>query len=347
MNRVLAIIKKDYKQMMSNRFIATITFVAIIAYAVIFHLMPSSVDETYEMGFYVNKGRKAIEKELAKEQSGLKVKWADSQKELRKWVENKDIQAGFAIVVSNEAKPSARLYVSSETPKEIKEAGEVIGRELANNMAGNKLPIDFEEEVVGVDRVGAQIPLRNDLSIMFLVLIMVMELFALSDLLVSEIEHKTASAVMVTPVSKFEFMSAKTIVGVSVALVEAFVLAALLNIVKLDILLPLLLILLLGAFMATSVAFIIGAVSRNAISVISWGMVAMIVLVLPSTALVLPGFASPVIKAIPTFPLVQMLDGVVNRGLMITDFGPQLMYLTLISAAFFAIGFVFFRRRLV
>ncbi|TET52604.1 MAG: ABC transporter permease [Actinobacteria bacterium] len=347
MNRMLSIVKKDIKQMFSNRFIAAITFLAIFAYALIYHLMPSTVNETYKMGFYAQKGRTAIEKVMEEEsEEGLKVEWASSTKELKKMVEKKDVSAGFSVTFSKEGKPNARLYVSSETPKEIKEAGEIFGREFAYSLTGNQLPIDVKEEIIGTDMVGKQVPLRNDMRMMFLVVVFMVEFFALADLLAREIEQNTVFAILVTPVNKFEFLASKTITGVSLALFESLLAAAFLNILTLDILLPLLVLLAMGAFLATSIAFIVGALSKNAVSVIAWGTVFMMVLIIPAMVVLFPGLASPAVKAIPTFQLVTALDGVINNGLALSEFSAEIAYLAFANVVFFAIGFLSFRRRL-
>lgn len=344
MTKILAIVGKDIKQITRNRFMAVITFLSIFAFALVYYLLPAKVEERLEIGLYLEKGRSVVEKEL-KDEEGLEVTWADSQKELRKLVADRDVQVGFSFTFPD-SKPEVKQYVSSDTPPEIREAGEVIGREFALSLAGGHLPVDIEEEVIGPDLVGRQVPLRDELRVLFVVMVLLVEVYALANLLVDEIRLKTIRALLVTPVSAGDFLTAKSVTGISLAFSEGTLMAILIGVLTVDTVVPVLILLFLGAVLVTGLAFLVGALSRDMLAIIGWGTVLFIALALPALSLVFPGVTNPYISIIPTDNLIRALNGVVNQGLSLTRFTSEIMYLILYDAVLFTAGFLVLRRRL-
>ena len=344
MNRIFAIVKKDIAQISRNKFIAVISFLAIFVYALIYFLLPSEIDEGFKIGLYLETGREVVEEQLAEEE-GLEIKWADSENELKKIIEDKEAEVGFSFVF--DAKPVVKLYFSSETPEEIKEAGGTVGREFAYNLLGYQLPIETEEIVIGPDMLGQQIPLRDKIRLLFLIIIPLVEIYALSNLLVDEIQRKTVMALLVTPVSVLDFMSAKAITGILLAFSESLFAALLLKILNLDVLFPLIVFLFLGSVLATGVSFIIGAFSRDFVAAAMWGMPFLLILIIPALPLIFPAAFSPWLKAIPTYYMIEALDGIVNYNISFSQYISQVVYLILFSFFFFAAGFLILKRRLL
>lgn len=323
---------------------AVITFLAIFIYALIFHVMPSKVEESYSMGFYFEKGREMVEEQISEEE-GVGVKWADDEEELKKLVDDEEVQAGLSFTLP-EGEPKIVLYTSSRTPEELREAGEVLARETAYNLLGYSLNVEFDEVVIGPDLLGEQIPLRNKMRILFVLFIPAIEIYALANLISDEIRKKTVDAVLVTPVSVPEFMTAKAFTGISLTFFEALLAAFLLNIISVDTILPLAIFILLAALLVVPLAFILGALGRDMLSTIMYATVFMIVLIIPGFVLIFPGIYSSWINAIPTYYMVSPLDGIVNYGFALSNYLSDIVYLGLFDVVLFLIGFFVLRRRL-
>ena len=345
MSRILSIVKKDITQIFRNRFLAVITFLVIFAYALVYVMLPSKVDETFKIGIYLQYGRGAIEQSLSQEQ-GIEVKWANSIDELKKIVAAEDVGIGFAFMTVD-SKPAVQFYVSSQAPEEIKEAGGVIGKELAYNILGYKLQIESQEEVIGPDMAGQQIPSRNKLRILFLVFVLVVEMYSLANILMEEIQKKTIDALLITPVNLKEYITAKAVTGISLAFFEGLLAAVLLRVLDLSTLSALIILLLLGSILVTAISFIIGSISKNFVSLIMNGVLPLLILVLPGAVLVFPSAFSPLMKAIPTYHLISPLDGIINYNLSLTKYLPQIFYLVLFDISFFVIGFALLKKRVL
>ncbi|HDP69476.1 MAG TPA: ABC transporter permease [Actinobacteria bacterium] len=344
MNRVLSIVKKDVTQIFRNRFMAVITFLAIFIYAIVFHVMPSKVEETYSMGFYFEKGREAVEEQISEEE-GVEAVWADNEKELKKLVEDEDVQAGLSFTLP-EGKPKIVLYTSSQTPEEIREAGDVIAREAAYNLSGYPLNVAFDEVVIGPDLLGKQIPARNKMRILFVVVLLAVEFYALGNLISEEIRKKTADAILVTPVSISEFMTAKVATGIFLTFFEGLLAAFLLNIISINTVVPFIVFLLLGALLVVAFSFVLGTISRSFLGLTAYGTLFMVVFMGPAFTLIFPGGYSFWIKAVPSYYLIIPLDGIVNYGYALSDYLSEIAYLASFDLVMLLLGLYVLRRRL-
>lgn len=362
MSRVFAIVKKDLAQILRNRFVAVISVLFIVIFAVMYYLLPSSVDEVFKMGFYLEISQEAAAEfgleggadeiasrlgEAGKEEAeeGLELVWAESVADLERLVEEEEVSAGVSFVVS-EQEPELVLYVSSKTPEEITEAGEAIASEIGYALIGYELPADFRATVIGTDMAGQQIPMKDRLRVVLLTFVFLLELFSLGNLLMEEIQKKTALALLVTPVSLGDFISAKAITGILNTFFLGLLMALLLGVLSASTWLAILVLILLGAAMMVGVAFIVGSLSRDFISMSMIAMIPFVVLVIPGFLALYPGFDSPIMKAIPTYWLLEPINGILNYGKGLSDYTMSLVYILLFIVAFFVLGFVILRRRL-
>lgn len=363
MNKIFPIIKKDMAQIFRNRFIAVISILLIVVFAIIYNLLPSKVDEVFKMGFHLevgaraaeeyllNEGREDIEKRLSEvggeeAEGGLELVWADSRKGLAEMVEDDKVSLGVSIDISGQ-EPNVVLYVSSKAPAEITEAGEAISTEIGYALIGYQLPADFKATMVGPDMMGRQIPMRDKMRVMLLAFVLLLELYGLGNLLVEEIQRKTAEALLVTPVTLGDFISAKAITGILIAFSQGVLLALLLRALTAETWLAIVVFMLLGAAMTVGLAFIMGAISRDFISMIMISLIPFVVLTIPGIIVLSPGFDSPLIKAIPTYYLVEPLNGVLNYQMHLSEYLSSLLYLALFAVAFFVLGFVILKRKLI
>jgi ABC-2 type transport system permease protein len=362
MNRIFAIVRKDLAQILRNRFVAVISVLFIVIYAVMYYLLPSDVDEVFKMGFYLEISEEAAaefglegrEDEIAarlseagKEEAeeGLELVWADSPEDLKRMVEDEEVSAGVSFVVSGQ-EPELVLYVSSKTPEEVTEAGEAISAEIGYALIGYQLPADFKATIIGPDMAGQQIPMKDRLRVILLAFVFLLELFSLGNLLMEEVQRKTAVALLVTPVTLRDFISAKAITGILNTFFLGFLLALLLGAISVDTWLAIVVLLFLGAAMMVGIAFIVGALSRDFISMAMISLIPFVVLIIPGFLVIYPGFDSPILKAIPTYWLLEPINGILNYGMRLSDYTMSLIYIILFTIGFFMLGFVILKRRL-
>lgn len=362
MNRIFSIVKKDLAQVFRNRFVAVISLMVVVVFAVIYYLLPSQVNEVFKLGFHLQVsdeaarqlglegGREEIAARLSeagegKAEGGLELVWADSLQELERMVEEEEVSAGVSFVVAGE-EPDLALYVSSKTSQEISDAAEALAAEIGYALVGYQLPADFQATVIGPDMVGRQIPMRDRMRVILLAFVFLLELYSLGNLLMEEVQRKTALALLVTPVTLGDFVSAKAVTGILNTFFLGLLLALFLGAVTAQTWMAVLVLLFLGAAMMVGLAFIIGAVSRDFISMAMISLIPFVVLVVPGFLVVYPGFDSPVMKAIPTYWLIEPLNGVLNYNMGLSDYTAALVYLLLFTVAFFILGFVILKRRL-
>jgi ABC-2 type transport system permease protein len=104
--------------------------------------------------------------------------------------------------------------------------------------------------------------------------------------------------------------------------------------------------LLLGAMMVTGIAFIVASVSKDMMSVIGWGTVALLVLVIPALAAMFPGAASRWIKIIPSYFLVDILRRAINFNIGWGGNIWNVMALVCFNIVFIAVGIAVLKRKL-
>lgn len=363
MSKIVSIVKKDLNQVFRNRFVAVISVIVIIAFAVVYYLLPSGVNESFKLGFHLEidenaprgfpllEDREGVSRKISSSSSGeaeggLELQWAESTDELKRMVEEEIVSAGVSLVITS-SEPELVLYVSSKTPREITEASEAIAVEIGYALIGYQPPAEFQATVIGRDMAGNQIPMRDKLRVMLLVFVFLLELYGLGNLLMEEIQRKTAEAVLVTPVTLADFISAKAVTGILIAFSQGLLLALLLQAISGSTWLAIIVLMVLGAAMTVGLAFIMGAVSKDFISMVMVSLIPFIALIIPGLVVLDPCFSSPLLKAIPTYYLVEPMNGVLNYGLPLSDFTSSIIYLLLFTAGFFLIGFVILKRRLV
>ena len=165
-------------------------------------------------------------------------------------------------------------------------------REIAYALSGNPLPVaepDREVIVLGEDRVGDQVPFREKIRPLFAILALVIETFALSSLIATEIQARTVTAVLVSPTRVSDFLAAKGILGTAMAFAQAVLLLLIIGSFANQ---PLILLcaLLLGAVLVTGFGLIAGAAGKDFIETLFYGMAFMIPLMIPAIAVLFPGY---------------------------------------------------------
>lgn len=348
--RILStVILKDLKLFFKNRYFALITVLGLVAYIVIYLIMPSTVNETIEIGLVSPTLPSALIEGFQEE--GVILRQKESEATLKNAVTAGELSVGvvlpqdlFAILMNGE-KIQAHIYFSAELPQELREIYPIMVEEWISTMSGQSLNIEATEEILGPDRAGNQIPPRDRMLPLFAVFLLMVETLGLASLISSEIVGDTLRALLVTPLSVEGLFIGKGITGVGMAFTETALLMMFTGGLS-DQPLLILTALFLGAMLVTGIAFLIASVSKDLMSVMAWGILVILLLAIPSFSVLLPGLTSDWMKVVPSFYLVDAVHRVTNFEASWAEVRVDLLALLGFAIVFLSSGVWVLRRRL-
>lgn len=345
---IRALVAKDFTLFFRNRFFALMTPLALLVYIGLYFVMPGSVNETIDIGVYAP-GLSPTAEEI--QQQGLEVHVVQSEDELKDGVAAHDyaygivLPADLAQKLAAGEKPRIDLYLASDAPEEYGEALSPLLREMVYAQTGQPPTVEFAMQVVpGPDMTGRQIPVRDRMRPLFAVFLIVFETFGMATLITEEIERRTIQALLVTPVSVKDLFAAKGIHGIALAFGQAALFMAAVGGLT-DGPATIILALFLAALLVTGVGFLIASVARDMMSVLAWGVLALVILIIPAMGVLFPGVITGWARAIPSYYIVNTVDRVANYGAGWADVWPNLVILLAIDAALLAAGMAVLRRR--
>jgi ABC-2 type transport system permease protein len=317
--RIAALVAKDTVLFFTDRFVAVITVIGFAFYLLVYFLMPSTVDETLRIALHAP----GVPSLAGGSEQGLEVQVFSSEALLRAAVEEGRFAAGLSL---DAADRRVTAYLPAEAPSELGESIGILAGELALALAGETLPVSFAEEVVGPDLAGRQVPMRDRLRPLIAVFLLIVEMLGMANLVNQESVGRTLAALRVTPMTVPELYAAKGVVGVGLAFVQSVAYLAIVRGLGSH---PLLLVvaLALGSVLVTAFAFLLASVGRDFFSIMGWGIVVMIVLVVPGFTLLFPGALSGWVKAIPSYWLVDLVGRVTGYGAGWAEAGRNLLWL--------------------
>lgn len=348
-----AIVRKDAVQLTRDRFFTVITILALGAYVALFWSLPATVDETIHLGVH-GPSVTSLLNALGSDE-GLDLRVFASSDDLRAAVEEKqdDIAAGidfpddFLEAVAAGRRTSVTVYVPADTPPEIREAMRSMVRELSYLVAGNQPPVTApaeEEVVLGVDRAGNQISIRERMRPLLGVFVLLVELLSLAALIAEEIRSRTVTAVVATPATVSDFLAAKSIFGTLLAFAEvALLMVAVKGLSERP--LEMLTALLLGAILVTGLALLAGATGKDFVEILFWSMMLMIPLMIPAGAALFPGTASGWVKVMPSYGMTEAIFRAGTYGAGWSEIWPFLALSAAWSVVVFGLGVAVLRRK--
>lgn len=350
--RIGAVVLKDLKAFTRDRFYVLVTLLGLVFYVVIFWVLPDTVDETIEIG--VNQqGMDAFFQAFEGTEQGVALAMYDTEADLEAAIEASDtVSIGisfpdtFVDDVQSGVATTVRVFVSGDVPAQLRTAVSGLVRELAHTAAGDE-PLVSEpaeqEIVVGIDRSGDQVSLRERFRPLFAFLVLLVEMIALASLVAVEIQTRTVTALLATPLTVGELLTAKGAVGTLLAFVESIVLLAAMGSLRS---LGLVLVILLGSILVTGFGLLAGSSGRDFIGIVFWSMLFMIPLAIPAFGLLFPGSASAWVQALPTYGLVQAILRATAYGESLGAYLPDVATLAAWCVVVFAAGWLVLKRRL-
>lgn len=347
------LVAKDAALFFRNRFFALITALALMAYVVIYFLMPGTVEERFTAAIYPPDVPQIVVDAFA--ERDVQVVPAASEAELRAAIEANEYRVGIilpadgaqALVAGEPVRIQA--YYPPGIPEDLNRAFTDFLGLVFNDVSYQSSPLPLHitrhEETLGYDLAGQSIAPRDRLLPLFAVLLFVMETLGLANLISEEVERGTARALLVTPLRLREFIAGKSLVGIGLGLAQAALLMAVTGKLGIN---PLLVLasLLLGALLLTGVGFLIAAVAQDIMGVMSWGMLAIILLGVPSVTVMFPGTISDWVKVIPSYYLVDALHRIVNFNAGWADIAPNLLIMLVVGVVLLVVGALVLRRKL-
>jgi ABC-2 type transport system permease protein len=351
---VRAFVVKDLRIHARDRFYVVVTIVGVLFFVGIFWLLPDTVDETLHLGVHVEDAMAEMFAESLGDAEGFAVTRYDSSEDLEVAVEagdpvvaGLDLPAGFLEDLAAGHDTQVRIVLRGDAPEELRPALSGMVREFAFLLAGEPPPItapDMDEAVLGVDRVGEQLSIRDQLRPVFVVMALFIEMFALASLVSVELQQRTITAVLATPARIGDVLAAKALIGMLLAFAQAAVImvatgAALRG--------PLLLAvaLLLGAVLVAGVGMIAGSLGKDFIEVVFWSLLIGLPVMIPAFGVLFPGSAPGWIQILPGHGLVQVMVGTTAYGEGWAEAAPYLGMLAAWCVVLYVLGIVILRRR--
>lgn len=345
---LLVLLRKDLRLFFANRFFALVTGLALAAYVGMYYLLPAAVDETLEIG-WVNPGLPARFADELEGEGVILHSYADAAA-LRAAVAAGEVPAGVAFppglmaALAAGARPTVEIFLAGDVPEELRQVYPLMVEEWVSLAVGRPIQIEAAEQVLGVDRTGQPVPPRDRMLPLFAVFVLFIETLGLASLIAAEVAGGTLRALLVTPLRVEGLFVSKAVLGVGLAFTQSTLLMALTGGLRHGA--PqILTALLFGSLLVTGVAFLLASASKDLMSVMSWGVLAMLLLSIPALNVLLPGLVSGWVRALPSYPLVEAVHQVVNYQYGWSQIGGLLLALAGYAAAFLALGVVVLRRR--
>lgn len=348
-----AILRKDAREYRTDRFFVAMTALALVLYPLFFWLLPATVEETLRVGI-VQRGLDPLVAELGADSAGLGLVEYPTRQALQDALVagEEDLAAGLVFPPDFVAAASAgqgsevTLLVTADVPPEVESALSAVVSELALVLLGEPGPEQLLSEpvVLGEDRVGDQVSLREQLRPLLAFFVLIVETFALATLVATEIQQRTVTAVLVTPATQADFLAAKGLLGTGIAFTEAAVIMLLIGGFATGA--PIMLLtLLLGAALVTGVGMLVGTFAKDFMSVLFLSVLAMVPLLVPAFAALFPGTAAGWVQALPSYGFVQTVVEVSAEGAGWAQVAPELLMLAGWTAVAFVGGWLILGRR--
>ncbi len=345
---IKALLKKDIRLFISNRFYFILTAVGLIFYVGAYFILPSKVDEKLSLAMYAPVIPPAFEQIL--KQEGAEVNLLPSEAALKQAVLDGDYQVAIALppdimdTWKASGKPKIAVYYSSTAPPELSTAMVMLVKELSYAQTGQTLNFETDVETLGTDMLGAQIALRDRMRPLLAVFLLLFEVLSLASLISVEIEQGTARALLVTPMRISDLFLAKGILGICLALGQALLFMVIVGGFSHQ---PLIMLttLFIGSMMVVGIGFLLASVARDVMAVTGWGMLILILFSIPGFGNAIPGLLSDWAKVIPSFYLTDTVNRIANYGAGWSDVAVNLMVLTGLTVMFVIGGMFALRRR--
>jgi ABC-2 type transport system permease protein len=350
---ILILLQKDLKLFFRNPLFAVLTGLILILLPVTYYLLPAEAEQALTIGLYAPRKPQELVHQL--EQRRLRVETVASHEALVEQIEDNALDAGVSLsqadlnALETGQPVQIRLMLPAGAPREFATSMTLLVSMAANEasyaLSGVRYTLEADEEILGHDRVGEPIAVRDRLLPMFAIVLLLTETMGLAGLITEEVERRTLRALRLTPARAGEIFSAKGLMSVGLSFLQTVLLVAVTGGLSSQPVLVLL-ALLLGALLVTGVGFLIASVARGYLSAIGYGTLALLLLGLPAFNLLFPGTVSRWVSYIPSYYLVDTLHLLMNFQADWSAVRLNLSILLVLSLAVLLVGKLALDRRL-
>jgi ABC-type multidrug transport system permease subunit len=218
--------------------------------------------------------------------------------------------------------------------------------EMVSTAANQEILIEIQTQVLGQDMIGNQIPWRNRLIPALLIFILGTEVMSLASLIATELEQRTIRALLVTPLKLNQLLTEKALLGISMAFIQVALFSLIVGAFTHQTLI-MILVLLVGCILVTGLGFLVASLARDLMGVTAWGMIAMIIFVIPAIGGIIPGLLADWAKIIPSYHLTDAITQLVNYKAGFDAISGNILIMLGWSLVFIIIGVLTLRRRYV
>lgn len=353
LNIAAAIIAKDLRTYARDPFYVVITVLGLAAYIGVFWALPATAGDPVVLGARLPGGQAMLEQRSGEQGAGFVIVAFDSSAGLRDAVADGTVAGGldfpqtFLFDARAGFPTSVRVLLGADAPDELRPLLRSGVTEIVAAIGGLQPPVtlpELQDVVLGPDRAGQQLSLRERLRPLLLFLVLMIEMIALASLVASEIAQRTVTAVLVTPARVADVLIAKSVLGTLLAFSQVLLLALATQTLGASPVL-LLVALLLGAVLVTGFGLIAGSSGKDFIGIVFWSMLFLIPLTIPALAMLFPGTAAGWVQGLPSYGLVQVIVGATAFGEGWRQAWPHLIGLSVWCAVAFAVGLTALSRR--
>ena len=338
---VAAIVAKDLRSFASDKLWLVLTPLSLLTVVVGFWLAPGSVDDSIHVGVCPPSAlalMQRVQAEESEEAEGVILVPFDDEERLAAAVRGDlegasedEEQVALGLAFPDDLDRAIRagtaevsFYVTSSVPAplrrafagEVRELGFALEAVAAGREAGTTLPVtypDAADMVLGEDRASAQVAMRDKLRPMMAIFILMLGTIAISGLVAVEIEHRTVTAMLVTPATSGDLLAAKCITGTLLGAGQA--LAFLAITASFGAHWPtVVLLMLLGALMMAALGMVAGTAGRDFMSTMFLAVALIVPMAAPTFAALFPGSTSLVILAMPSWGFTEAMVGLMGYG---------------------------------
>jgi len=347
------LLHREYGNLFKNRTLIFITILGMVLFLSIYFVIPSDEEEETLLALYMESDYAPlidffVEKEVTFQ---IFIVYDDFIKAVD------DNEYPFGLLFTNEIlhalqsseKVEIPFIISPSTADEyvhiLKAYLEIFMNELVLISQNNGIPLIVEDITVGKDSLVDEIPLNKLFIPLLIVMIFITEMLGFGNSLMEELESRTILAVMAAPVKLSDFLFSKSILGISLIFFQSLIVLIVTGSVNSQF--PtVLLFLFFSAFLIAGLSFLLSSISRDLMTLVSWGLLFMIILIIPVTGVLFPGLHSFWMNFIPTYLLADSLNNLINLNVRWDEVLSSVLILASASVAVFYLGLFFLRRRI-
>lgn len=336
---IAAMVAKDLRTFMRDRMWIVLTPFSLVFVALAFWLSPATVDDSLWLGIHPPESVELLEAIAGDDDDDVRFVPFDDEERLVAAItgdldgatEREDnVSMGLAFppdfrdAIQDGRQTEVTLHVDPAVPPELRHALAAEVREVAfaaqahyvGQSPSEVFPVRLTDEsdmTLGEDRAGSHVPMRDKLRPMLAILILLLSSIAIAGLVALEIEHRTVTALLVTPASTGDLLAAKGITGAILGVSQVLIFMVLTMSFG-DHFWLIGILLFLGALMMAAVGMIAGSAGRDFMSTMFLSVAAIIPMGIPTFTILFPGSDSLWVQAMPSYGFVEAMVGVMGYG---------------------------------